>query len=370
MKLSITVKGKQGLSIQDSRKAQDSRTTVKIEVRKWGKFASKPDKKESMIVNTVPFKISTKSKGKQEVKPDPRQMKEKKRLTLKEMQEQVYPFPDSEVSLIFDQLIGLKLIDLPEMKRPEEANKVDDPNYYKFYCSVSLPTSCCFVLKERLVELASEGKIILEEEKEVVATNQTVATVQNETQQLEGFQILQIQFGSLDPIEKIVLCHYPQQRAGNSCAKTKVDSIDDGGWTLVTRRKNQGFSTTKRIRSSYNSSMVGDDYFPSQQTNGFDPNACKLLAKAGHSPKDSTTLRKLLPELTGEKVHGLNSTQKMLMRQGYAFKDSKVGLGYAAPTPTCIFIKRSSNNHITAEEVDSSMSPKVSIFDHLSTPKS
>ncbi|KAH7845098.1 hypothetical protein Vadar_018721 [Vaccinium darrowii] len=116
--------------------------------------------------------------------------------------------------------------------------------------------------------------------------------------------------------------------------------------------------------------MVGDDYFPSQWTNGFDPNAYKLLAKAGHSPKDSTTLRKLLPELTGEKVHGLNSTQKMLMRQGYAVKDSKVGLGYTARTPACIFIKRSSNNHITAEEVDSSMSPKVSIFDHLSTPKS
>ncbi|KAH7845078.1 hypothetical protein Vadar_006975 [Vaccinium darrowii] len=210
MKLSNTAKGKQGLSIQDSRKAQDSRTIVKIEVRKWGKFPSKPDKKEFMIVNTVPFKISTKSKGKQEVKPDPRQMKEKKKLTLEEMQEQVYPFPDSKVSSIFDQLIGLKLIDLPKMKRPEEASKVDDPNYCKFYCLVSLLTSRCFVLKERLVELASEGKIILEEEKEVVATNQTVATPQNETQQLEGFQILKIQFGSLDTIEKIVPCHYPQ----------------------------------------------------------------------------------------------------------------------------------------------------------------
>ncbi|KAH7840740.1 hypothetical protein Vadar_020967 [Vaccinium darrowii] len=146
---------------------------------------------------------------------------------LKEMQEKVYPFPDSEVSLMFDQLISLKLIDLPEMKRPEEANKVDDPNYYKFHHLVSHPTSRCFVMKERIVELASQRKLILEEEKEAVATNQTVATLQIETQRLEGFQILKIQFGSLDPIEKIVPCHSIQQLGGNSCAET--DDIDDEG---------------------------------------------------------------------------------------------------------------------------------------------
>ncbi|KAH7867487.1 hypothetical protein Vadar_034150 [Vaccinium darrowii] len=60
----------------------------------------------------------------------------------------------------------------------------------------------------------------------------------------------------------------------------------------------------------------------------------------------------------------------MLKQQGYTVKDSKVGLGYTAPTPARIFIKKSSNNHITAEEVDSSTSPKIFVFDRLSAPKS
>ncbi|KAH7840428.1 hypothetical protein Vadar_016753 [Vaccinium darrowii] len=489
------------------------------------------EKKESMAANVEPFKISTKSKGRQVEKFAPPQMKERKRLTLKEMQEKVYPFPDSEVSSMFDQLLDLKLIELPEMKRPEEANKVNDPNYCKFHRLVSHPTSRCFVLKEKIVELASQGKIILEEE--IVAANQTVATLQDETQQLEALSTVKIQLGSLDPIE-VVLCRSTQRHGGNSCNKEEVVENDDEGWTLVTRKKKSAPSakhprakepkpSPKKIKarrqqrkkkvknttfnlpedvpvqkprtpftlwdffpesirnsslltiscntvsaeetedlepesplaskhtpiklgsptyannclacmgtiilsdedlllelepaassSSYkhskggdlqisksdvpikekeknsqsvkkgattlryvpklqnceesalkgltlpvtdhsktkiapplkgfvratNSPMVGDDNLPSQRTNGFDPNAYKLLAKAGHNSKDSTTLGKLLPEVTGEKVHGLNFTQKMLKQHGYVVKDSKVGLGYTAPTPARIFIRR------------------------------
>ncbi|KAH7846488.1 hypothetical protein Vadar_014552 [Vaccinium darrowii] len=512
MELSIATNGRQGLPTQEYRKVQDSRNVGnKPNFSKGGKFSG--EKKESMAANVEPFKISTKPKGRQVEKFAPPQMKERKRLTLKEMQEKVYPFPDSEVPSMFDQLLDLKLIELPEMKRPEEANKVNDPNYCKFHRLVSHPTSRCFVLKEKIVELASQGKIVLEEE--IVATNQTVATLQDEIQQLEKLQTVRIHFGSFDPIE-VVLRHSTQQHGGNSCNREEVIENNDEGWTLVTRKKKRATSakhprdkelkpSPKKIKarrqqrkrkvkkttfnlseevlvqkprtpftlwdfflesirnsslltiscntvkleptassSSYkhskgsdlqisksdvpikekekncqsvkkgaptlryvpklqnyeesalkgltfpdtdlsktkvapplkgfvratNSPMVGDDNLPSQRTNGFDPNAYKLLAKAGHNSKDSTTLGKLLPEVTGDKVHGLNSTQKMLKQHGYAVKDSKVGLGYTAPTPARIFIRRSSNNHITAEEVDSSTSPKVSVFDRLSAPKS
>ncbi|KAH7865724.1 hypothetical protein Vadar_010358 [Vaccinium darrowii] len=560
MELSIATNGRRGLPTQEYRKVQDSRNIGnKPNFSKGGKFSG--EKKESMAANIEPFKISTKPKGRQVEKFAPPQMKERKRLTLKEMQEKVYPFPDSEVPSMFDQLLDLKLIELPEMKRPEEANKVNDPNYCKFHRLVSHPTSRCFVLKEKIVELASQGKIVLEEE--IVAANQTVATLQDEIQQLEKLQTVRIQFGSFDPIE-VVLRHSTQQHGGNSCNREEVIENNDEGWTLVTRKKKRATSakhprdkelkpSPKKIKarrqqrkrkvkkttfnlseevlvqkprtpftlwdflpesirnsslltiscntvnaeetedlepesplaskhtpiklgsptcannclactgtitlsdedllleleptassSSYkhskgsdlqisksdvpikkkeknsqsvkkgaptlryvpklqnceestlkgltfpvtdlsqtkvapplkgfvratNSPMVGDDNLPSQRTNGFDPNAYKLLAKAGHNSKDSTTLGKLLPEVIGEKVHGLNSTQKMLKQHGYAVKDSKVGLGYTAPAPARIFIRRSSNNHITAEEVDSSTSPKVSVFDRLSAPKS
>ena len=45
----------------------------------------------------------------------------------------MYPFLDFDVSEIFDELLELKLIDLPEMKRPDEAGKTDDPNYCKYH---------------------------------------------------------------------------------------------------------------------------------------------------------------------------------------------------------------------------------------------
>ena len=72
------------------------------------------------------------------------------KLTLQEMQNKKYPFLDIEVPQMLDQLLELNVIELPEMKRPEEAGKVNDPNYCKYHRLVSHPTQHCFVLKERI----------------------------------------------------------------------------------------------------------------------------------------------------------------------------------------------------------------------------
>ncbi|KAK4404340.1 hypothetical protein Sango_0802600 [Sesamum angolense] len=57
-----------------------------------------------------------------------KQERQQRKLTLKEMQAREYPFLDSNVSGIFDDLLEANFIDLPEMKRPEEAERKDDPN--------------------------------------------------------------------------------------------------------------------------------------------------------------------------------------------------------------------------------------------------
>ncbi|XP_070020850.1 uncharacterized protein [Nicotiana sylvestris] len=49
------------------------------------------------------------------------------------MQEKEYPFLDSDVLAIFEELIELNLIKIPEMKRPNEAGKTNDPNYCKYH---------------------------------------------------------------------------------------------------------------------------------------------------------------------------------------------------------------------------------------------
>ena len=101
------------------------------------------------------------------------------------MQGKKYPFLDSDVSEIFDELLELKLIDLPEMKRPDEAGKTDDPNYWKYHRLVSHHLEKCFVFKDRVMWLANENKIILDDEK--ASSNQ-----------------ISITFGSLDPIQMYI----------------------------------------------------------------------------------------------------------------------------------------------------------------------
>ena len=124
-----------------------------------------------MTVIIAPVKISAKSKKKEAEKADSTQEKQKKKLTLQEMQNKQYFFSNTDIPKILDQLRELNVIELLEMKRPEEAGKVNDPNYCKYHHLVSHPTQRCFVLKEKDLRLASQGKITLEEEKEVATIN-------------------------------------------------------------------------------------------------------------------------------------------------------------------------------------------------------
>ena len=49
------------------------------------------------------------------------------------MQEKQYPFPDFDISEMLDYLLKLKLIELPEMKQPEEADQTNNPKYCKYH---------------------------------------------------------------------------------------------------------------------------------------------------------------------------------------------------------------------------------------------
>ncbi|KAK4397539.1 hypothetical protein Sango_1590500 [Sesamum angolense] len=90
-----------------------------------------------------------------------------KKLTLKGTQVREYPFLDSNVLGIFDDLLEANLIDLPEMKRPEEAERKDDPKYYKYHRLVGHAIHDCFVFKDKVMQLARQGKNSLEEDSAV-----------------------------------------------------------------------------------------------------------------------------------------------------------------------------------------------------------
>ncbi|XP_070020741.1 uncharacterized protein [Nicotiana sylvestris] len=132
------------------------------------------------------MKFTTKVINKQSMKSTSFQDKPSEKLTLKEKQENEYPFLDSDVPAIFEELLELNLIELPEMKRPNEAGKTNDPNYYQYHRLIShegIDASCCHVDKgeeksddlplepslEKLIE--SIPKEVNACEKEVTFTN-------------------------------------------------------------------------------------------------------------------------------------------------------------------------------------------------------
>ncbi|KAL0449527.1 UNVERIFIED_CONTAM: hypothetical protein Slati_1509100 [Sesamum latifolium] len=115
-------------------------------------------------VNVAPFKLKGIAKDSIAPKNNVPYEKPQRKLTLKEMQARQYPFLDSDVPGIFDDLLEANLIDLPEMKRPEEAERKDDPKYCKYHCLVGHAIQDCFVFKDKVMQLASQGKISLEED--------------------------------------------------------------------------------------------------------------------------------------------------------------------------------------------------------------
>lgn len=74
-----------------------------------------------------------------------------------------YPFVDSNVSLMFDELLKFNLIDLLEKRQPHEISKVDDLNYYKYHRLVGHTIKKCFAFKDKVMRLDRDGRIELED---------------------------------------------------------------------------------------------------------------------------------------------------------------------------------------------------------------
>ncbi|XP_059281291.1 uncharacterized protein LOC132034986 [Lycium ferocissimum] len=127
-------------------------------------------------------------------------------------------------------------------------------------------------------------------------------------------------------------------------------------------------SSSKMVEGFVKSSNSHESLPEKRTDEGFDPNAYKLLAKAGYNPNEPSKLGKLPPEAVGKGNHGLNPTQRMMIEKGYAVKQSREGLGYKQPSPVRISIRRASNNYITTKEESTSSNQRLSVFDRLTNP--
>ncbi|KAA0055891.1 uncharacterized protein E6C27_scaffold438G00090 [Cucumis melo var. makuwa] len=203
--------------------------------------------KETMVVSTTPLKLVSKEK-----KMEKRQNEgEKRHPTLKERQEKIYPFPDSDLPDMLDQLLEKQLIQLPKCKRPAEMGRVNDPNYCKYHRVISHPVEKCFVLKELILKLALDKKIELELD-DMAQTNHAAVIIQSDSR-LSAIWSL-IQFGSLEPVviysSSKDLQNNDFRADGPKEEEKQVDNVEEG-WTLVTRRTKRKQSFSQKESGSY-----------------------------------------------------------------------------------------------------------------------
>ncbi|KAM1603839.1 hypothetical protein ACFX1Z_030392 [Malus domestica] len=191
--------------------------------------------KEAFTTNTtpiktssVPVKISFNNKANEIKRSESSHTQDRYKNTLRELEQRVYPFPDSDMDAMLDDLLKKKVIELPECKRPEEMNCINDPKYCKYHRIVGHHVGKCFILKELIMKLAQQGRIELDLE-DTAATHTTT-----------------IVFGSFDPVPLQEMPDHARQYSNHTApsappslgaSNQDAPTDDDKGWTLVTYKR-------------------------------------------------------------------------------------------------------------------------------------
>ena len=125
----------------------------RAEVNKSVKFSANSTKEVMAVSKAGPVRISG--------GPNPkvkRGMPFKDRMrrcpTLKKLQEKKYPFPNSDLLGMLDDLLEKGIIQLPELRRSEEVGRTTDPKYCRYHTMVSHPLEKCIMIEERIMQLA------------------------------------------------------------------------------------------------------------------------------------------------------------------------------------------------------------------------
>ena len=113
--------------------------------------------------------------------------------------------------------------------------------------------------------------------------------------------------------------------------------------------------------------IVEHGTLPTKRTEeGFNPNAYRIMAKAGYNHEKPSGLGKLIPEASRKEG------QKTLEAKGVRATSSEARIGYTPPTPIHIPIRKASvlmiSTYDKEEEQSSKPSKKPSVFYHISQP--
>ena len=126
-------------------------------------------------------------------------------------------------------------------------------------------------------------------------------------------------------------CLQPTKDVGRFSAKLTMEDVAILKENVMPLTSSTNPLPSKSLKGFVRSSQspIKHGILPSERTKEwFDPKAYRLLAKAGYDFSKQEDLGKLIPEATGEKMHGLSKTQRKMRLEGYEIPIPKTGLGY------------------------------------------
>lgn len=83
----------------------------------------------------------------------------------------VYDFKEEQVVKIFNSLLQGNKTKLPEIRRPEDINKTEDPNFCLYHRMVNRPTKDRYILKDKIQALLEAGDMTLKDVERKVTAN-------------------------------------------------------------------------------------------------------------------------------------------------------------------------------------------------------
>lgn len=107
--------------------------------KKPSKYVSKSNVKESLATTVAPVRIASKVSRSFMKRNDIMSSFPKWRPMLEERQEKSYPLLESNVLEMFDDFMSTNLIELLEMKWPQQGKQTNNPNYCKYHRLINHP---------------------------------------------------------------------------------------------------------------------------------------------------------------------------------------------------------------------------------------
>jgi len=155
-----------------------------------------------------------------------------------------YSFKDEHVESLFKLLNKSNRLKLPEVRRPEEVCKTDNPNYCLYHRMLGHPTKSYYIFKD-IIQALIDAKVLKLHQKQKKVTANMTSFLQFRNQPLTPAGVVPISKGELKMINTDP--HHQQEKGlipiptpQGEIMWVHPNLVEGQQWTVVTNRKSKG----------------------------------------------------------------------------------------------------------------------------------